>query len=186
MEINERTALSESHTAASWPPVFVLATESDATTRALRRAALIRQETGARIVLLVPEVGASRSDRSQDAIAERAAEYRDLATKAGVEAAVCVCVCRRIGDIFRQVVDKPSTIVIGTADGWFGAAADRRLAAALARQGHAVVLEDKQSRNSDRNGRLITRLLKAPFIVGLITLGLSVPARAQQGAAPAE
>jgi len=72
MEIDERSAKCEPRAEVSWPPVFVLATGAEPAMTALRTAAVIRDETGA-----------------------------------------------RISDIFRQLVDGPSTVIIGTARGWF-------------------------------------------------------------------
>src|SRR5579872_995196 len=170
MAIDREAALSEPRAEGPRPPVFVLATGLEPTLAALRKAAIMRRETGARIVVLVPRVGSPRSGPSQDAAAEQAREYRDLATSAGVEATVCICVCRRIAEIFRLLVDKPSTVVIGTAGNWFRRASERRLAAAIEREGHAVFLADSPTRVGGGKGHVIMRVLKLPFLIGLVTI----------------
>jgi len=125
--------------------VFVLATSAPATLRALRKAEELAGESSASIVVLVPHVTAftPSGDRPANTVRSLASEYRDLTIRGGVDALVHVCVCRRVEDIFKQLVREPSTIVIaGERGSWVWPTAEWRLARALARNGHRVLFEE--------------------------------------------
>lgn len=122
-----------------------MATSPPATTVALRRAAELACDSGAPIVLLVPCVTTftGHAGRSGPPAAGLADEFRELAARAGVNALVQVCVCRRIPDIVQLLAADSCTVVLGGGRGrWFRPTAELRLARILARHGHSVVFED--------------------------------------------
>jgi hypothetical protein len=126
-------------------PILVLATNGPGTTLALRRAAELARDSRCSVVLLVPHVTtfAVGADQSASTVADLADEFRGLASRTGVDVAVRVCVCRRIEDLFTQLVPAPSTIVLGGNRGpWFWPTAQWRLARTLIRCGYHVVFED--------------------------------------------
>src|SRR6267143_267405 len=136
-------ARADGHRRSSPRPVFVLVTSRQATTRALQKAAQLVGESGRSIVLLVPHVTTFTApvDPPANAAVELADEYRDLAVRAGVDAFVRVCVCKRIQDIFKQLMHHPSTIVIGgRSRGWLRPTAELQLARTLV--AHDVVFEE--------------------------------------------
>ena len=95
--------------------IVVLATTADGTRAALGEAKRISgQCTSARIILLVPRVVSYLTPpdgpREAAAITE---QYRELVSRAGAEAAVHLCVCRRRDDMLRSMVSRQSLIVVG-------------------------------------------------------------------------
>ena len=128
------------------PAVYVLATSDEATTTALRAAREMAGPPRARVVLIAPIVAllsalCARGPRDQSVVVRD--KYRRLSSFAGVDATVHVCICRRIDDIFAQLIPARSTIVMGRSRAaWFPWSAEGRLARRLIGRGYHVVLRE--------------------------------------------
>lgn len=122
------------------PSIHIIATNDDGTHAALTEARRLRHPSSGRVIILVPRfvsfieppAGASESN----ALTER---YRDLASTAGVDAIVRVCVCNRFDDLFRWMLVKESRIIVGGRHRRFWPTAEERLARRLKTLGHDVV-----------------------------------------------
>ena len=118
----------------------ILATDEEGTRCALAEAKRLARASHPRVVLLVPHVLSCFSPpadpRETTAITDR---YRAMATAAGVDAVVRLCVCRRIDDVFRWMLARHSRIVVGGRRRWWWPTVDQRLARRLQQWGHDVV-----------------------------------------------
>jgi hypothetical protein len=120
--------------------VQIVATGEDGTRCALREAKRLAGGSGTRLVVLVPHVLSSfwtATDPSETQVLSD--RYRALATDAGVNAVVHVCVCRRIDDVFRWMLRRHARIIVGGRRGWWVPSAAERIARRLTRLGHEVV-----------------------------------------------
>ena len=123
------------------PDVQVIATTAEGTRTALAEAKRLASRVGpASIVLLVPQiVSPSLAIEGPRGTARVAAQYQDLATGAGVDATVRLCVCQGYREVFRWMVGTPSVIVIGGRRRWWWPTTAQRMARDLKKAGHAVV-----------------------------------------------
>jgi nucleotide-binding universal stress UspA family protein len=138
--------------------VFVLAAGMAETTAALHRAAELAANSDSRVIVLVPRIASftSRDLDSADRSIQLLNQYRDVSARAGVDAGVHICVCRRVEDIFEQLVSEPSTIVIGgRRRGWLRPTAEWHLARTLVARGHDVVFEELHADAGMRPARLL-------------------------------
>lgn len=119
--------------------IVVVATTDDGTTAALREAKrLSAQFVSARIVVLVPRVVSPLTPPDgprEDAVMTR--QYRELVSRAGAEAAVHVCVCRRHDDMLRSMVSKQSIIVVGGRCRWWWPTSEEQIARNVKRMGYS-------------------------------------------------
>ena len=118
----------------------VVATTEEGTRCALAEATRYGNGTPVRVLLLVPHVippfAPAGNAAEAVAITDR---YRTIASEAGVNARVRLCVCRRVDDIFRWMLGPGARIVIGGQHRWWWPTAAERLVRRLRRQGHDVM-----------------------------------------------
>jgi len=118
----------------------VVATTDAGTRRALVEASRLVNGSGARVLLLVPQIitfmSATGNARDAAAITDR---YRAMAIDAGVDARVRLCVCRRLDDIFQWMLGPRAHVVIGGRQRWWWPTAAERMARRLKALGHDVV-----------------------------------------------
>lgn len=122
-----------------------------ATTDEGTRAALaeVRQRSAQlnpdRLVLLIPHLVSHLTAPSTGGPRETAimtARYREMATQAGIDVIVRVCVCRRYDELFKWMLDKQSLIVVGGRRRWWWHTTAQDLARRLRSIGHHVVFAD--------------------------------------------
>jgi len=118
----------------------VVATTEEGTRRALAEATRLANGSPARVLLLVPHVVSyfAAAGDSSEAV-EITDRYRALASDAGVNAFVRLCVCRRLDDVLRLMLGRRAPVVIGGRHRRWWPTAAERLARRLRRQGHDVV-----------------------------------------------
>jgi len=122
--------------------IHVIATARDGTLSALDAARRLGAEQDANLVLLVPHIVPFVP--TNGAIEDTAAlteMYRTLASQAGVDVTVRVCLCRRPEDVCSSLLVEPTTIVVGgRRRRWWPTPAER-LARRLSRT-HQVIFAD--------------------------------------------
>ncbi len=126
--------------------VNVIFTSAKATVTAMREAAQLASDLGARVRVLAPQVVSFHTDLEHppvntDFLAER---YREIAAEAGVEASVKIVLCRDVLDAFRMVLPLNSLVVVGGARHWWPTR-ERKLARALEAAGHQVLFVTEES-----------------------------------------
>ena len=129
--------------------VFALATSATDAAAVLAEANRLPTARG-RVTVLVPHL-IERDARRGD-VPPRDGEIRAVASEAGLEVRVYVCLCRTPLDIFRQFVTEASTVILGAAASIpVGPPSGRDLAAALRARGHTVIVVAPVSDESRRN-----------------------------------
>lgn len=123
------------------PTVHVLATTPEGTRSALEAAVPLARGSGARLLLLVPQivpyaVEAGQPLQATDFVVRR---YRDLVQQLGAEASIRVCLCRRPDDVSELLPEHATVVAGGGMPGWIPTAA-QRLLRRMSRQGHHVIL----------------------------------------------
>ena len=127
----------------------VVATTEEGTRRALAEATRLANGSHVSVLLLVPHVVSFLEPAGNAAeAAEITAQYRALASDAGVNARVRLCVCRRLDDVFRWMLGPHAQVVIGGLHRWWWPTAAERIARRLTRQGHRVVFARSRTRIS--------------------------------------
>jgi hypothetical protein len=118
----------------------VVATTEAGTRCALLTATRLANGSAGRVLLLVPLVirPFGPVGNRHEAL-ELTDHYRALASEAGVDALVRLCVCRRVDDMFRWMLGPRAQVVIGGARRWWWPSTAERLARRLERLGHNVV-----------------------------------------------
>ena len=121
--------------------VFAIATFDSATKRALETAQRLGGGPEARVVLLVPGLARPDPASARAHASDPTAHYRALASRVGVNAAVCLCLGPTAERAFGLIPkDAASPLVIGGRTGrWFWPSAEERLMRDLVRLGYHVV-----------------------------------------------
>jgi hypothetical protein len=133
------------------PPldVNVIFTSAKATVAAMRQAAQLASDLGARVRVLAPQVVSFATDLEHppvntEFLAER---YREIAAEAGVEAAIQIVLCRDILDALRMILRPNSVVVVGGSKRWWmkwgWPTRESKLARALEAAGHQVLFVTK-------------------------------------------
>jgi hypothetical protein len=141
---------TESAVSSECLEVNVVSTSAEATVTAMRQAAQLAADLGARVRVLAPQVVSFATDLehppvSTEFLKER---YRAIAAEAGVEASVQIVLCRDILDALRLVLRPNSLVVVGGQKHWwevFGRTRESKLARELEAAGHQVVFVTKES-----------------------------------------
>jgi len=121
--------------------VYVVATTGEGTQCALLAAQRLAAGLDARIIILVPHVVSyvvplESPNEDPTVLID---EYRALAARAGVDASVRLCLCRRPIDVFKTLLSERSTIVLGGHRGRWWPSAAQRMAHELRREGYDIV-----------------------------------------------
>jgi hypothetical protein len=119
--------------------IFVLATTEDGTRAALGEAKrLSARLSSAPMIVLVPRVVSylTPPDGPEEAAAITA-QYRALVSRAGADAAVHVCVCRRRDHMLRSMMSRQSIVVLGGRSRWWWPTSEQQIARDLERMGYA-------------------------------------------------
>ena len=118
----------------------ILATDEEGTRSALSEAKRLVRAGSGRVVVVVPQVLSYFSEPADPsetcAITDK---YRALASSAGVDALVRVCVCRRLDDAFMWMIKRQSRVVIGGRARWWWPTAVQRTVRRLSQSGYDVV-----------------------------------------------
>ena len=124
--------------------IQVIATTTEGTRTALATArGLSLRLPAASIVLVVPRL--MRLSNAGDGPAETAraaAQYRELARAAGVNAVVRLCICRGYREVVRWMLGAPSLVVIGGRRRRWWPTPAQRITRDLTRAGHQVIFAD--------------------------------------------
>jgi len=132
--------------------IRVLATTFDGTRAALTAAIPLTRGSGARLVVLVPQV--VPYPLALDAPAEPASftaeRYRTLLRRMRAEAEIRVCLCRHADDVLLQLLPSHATVVVGGAAGTWRASREERLARRLTHLGHHVVFAPIEERPREK------------------------------------
>jgi hypothetical protein len=137
--------------AATQPTTHVLATTFEGTSAALNAAVPMNRGSGARLVVLVPQIVPYPLpiDAPAEPASFTAERYRNLLHQHHAEAEVRICLCRHADDVLFQQLPSHATVVVGgTAGTWF-ATKEERLACRLNRLGHRVVFAPIEERASE-------------------------------------
>jgi hypothetical protein len=130
----------------------VFATSERGTAAALQQASLLSPN----IVLLVPRIvdhgapldGADDSTESK-ALADL---YRDLASRAGVNASIRVCACRDARHLTGRLMLQTSRIVLGGRWKSWLSTPEQKLARELASEGHDITFVDHETGHTHHPG----------------------------------
>jgi len=121
--------------------VLVLATTVDGTRSALAAAVPLAKGSGAKLLVLVPQVlpYAVELDQTLQPTEFVVRRYREIVEDLGGEATIRVCMCRRPSDIARILPERALVVVGGQPPRWFPST-EHRLMRRMSALGHQVVL----------------------------------------------
>jgi hypothetical protein len=131
--------------------VNVVFTSREATVAAMRQAAQLASDLGARVRVLAPQVVSFATDLEHPPVNTEflARRYREIAAEAGVEASVQIVLCRDIADALRLILRPNSLVVVGGAQHWLARwgwpTRERKLARVIEAAGHQVLFVTKES-----------------------------------------
>src|SRR5471030_559610 len=127
-------------TARKQPTVYVMATSVDSMRVALTTGVPLARGSGARLVVLVPQIVPYPLpvDAPTDVTAFTERRYRELVHDARGEAEIRVCLCRTPRDVLR-LLPVASTVVVGGRVGPAWPSHEERLSRDLIRLGHHAV-----------------------------------------------
>jgi hypothetical protein len=113
---------------------------------ALRTAASLAHDLGARIRMVVPQIVPFPAPLDQPPVDRSFAErkFRTIAEESGVETTVNICLCREWEAGVLQCVKPRSIVVLGPAKRWWLSRRERRLARMLRNRGHQVILSESE------------------------------------------
>lgn len=142
------TRAADAHVASPRPlAVQIVATTDEGTRWALATARRLTDRLHPHIIVLVPHlvsyaVPLDDPTETPEVIAD---QYRRLASAAGVDATVRLCLCRRHDDVLRSRILGRSPIVVGgRRRKWWPTAAER-MAHRLVMDGHDVIFANAPS-----------------------------------------
>jgi hypothetical protein len=126
--------------------VNVIFTSAKATVTAMRQAAQLASDLGARVRVLAPQVVSFHTDLEHppvnpEFLAER---YRAIAAEAGVDTTIQIVLCRDVVDGLKMILRPNSLVVVGGEKHWWPTR-ERKLARALEAAGHQVLFVTKES-----------------------------------------
>jgi hypothetical protein len=128
--------------AGSGLAVAVVFTGVKQTLAALRAAGSLARGLKARIHMVVPEVVPYPAPLEQPLVESgfAARKFRTIAEESTIETRVDICLCRDWEAGVLQCVKPRSIVVVGAARRWWRSGRERRLARALRKRGHQVIL----------------------------------------------
>jgi len=122
--------------------LHVIATSAEGTRAALREARrLTRCLNVARTVLLVPRTPAQAVASSPEQV-DAVEDYRQMASETGVDVTVRLCLGASYAEISRWMLPPGSTALVGGRRRWWWPTRAERIADALKRAGHEIVVAD--------------------------------------------
>jgi len=122
--------------------VVVVFTSVQSTVAALKRAGALAHSLNGRITLVVPQVVPYPLPLTRPPVRVdwNESRFRILANESRVETTVRICLCRDRFDTLTKVLNPRSLVVLGAPKRWVWPSAEKRLARALRRAGHEVIV----------------------------------------------